>query len=118
MTYAIIKVAGKQYRVREGERLLVDRLASDEGATLTPTGLVLRGARAPALHVAGGEVGEEAGEGGQACRGSHVETLESPGRLRGHDHRGDQGCCGWLGSERARRGVGIRAGTRQTKGRA
>ncbi len=26
MTYAIIKVAGKQYRVREGERLLVDRL--------------------------------------------------------------------------------------------
>ena len=27
MTYAIIKVAGKQYRVREGERLLVDRLA-------------------------------------------------------------------------------------------
>src|SRR5918994_1658820 len=25
MTYAIIKVAGKQYRVREGERLLVDR---------------------------------------------------------------------------------------------
>ena len=36
VTYAIIKVAGKQYRVREGERLLVDRLAQDEGATFTP----------------------------------------------------------------------------------
>ena len=40
MTYAIIKVAGKQYRVREGERLLVDRLAQDEGATITPTGVI------------------------------------------------------------------------------
>ena len=37
MTYAIIKVGGKQYRVREGERLLVDRLAEDEGSTFTPT---------------------------------------------------------------------------------
>ena len=36
MTYAIIKVAGKQYRVREGERLLVDRMAEDDGATFTP----------------------------------------------------------------------------------
>ncbi len=36
MTYAIIKVAGKQYRVREGERLLVDRMALDDGATFTP----------------------------------------------------------------------------------
>ncbi len=43
MTYAIIKVAGKQYRVREGERLLVDRLAHDEGATFTPTVLLVGG---------------------------------------------------------------------------
>lgn len=43
MTYAIIKVAGKQYRVREGERLLVDRLAQDEGATITPTVLLVGG---------------------------------------------------------------------------
>ena len=43
MTYAIIKVAGKQYRVREGERLLVDRLREDEGATLTPTVLLVGG---------------------------------------------------------------------------
>jgi large subunit ribosomal protein L21 len=36
MTYAIIKVGGKQYRVREGEKLLVDRLKTDEGKTFTP----------------------------------------------------------------------------------
>jgi len=49
MTYAIIKVAGKQYRVREGERLLVDRLAQSEGATFTPTVLLVGGDGAPVL---------------------------------------------------------------------
>ena len=43
MTYAIIKVAGKQYRVREGERLLVDRLHQDEGASFSPTVLLVGG---------------------------------------------------------------------------
>jgi large subunit ribosomal protein L21 len=52
MTYAIIKVAGKQYRVREGERLLVDRLAQDEGATFTPTVLLVGGDGAPVLEPA------------------------------------------------------------------
>jgi len=49
MTYAIIKVAGKQYRVREGERLLVDRLAQDDGATITPTVLLVGGDGGPVL---------------------------------------------------------------------
>ncbi|CAN5203081.1 hypothetical protein BH20ACT13_BH20ACT13_10010 [soil metagenome] len=49
MTYAIIKVAGKQYRVREGERLLVDRMAKDDGATFTPTVLLVGGDGAPVL---------------------------------------------------------------------
>ena len=31
MSYAIITLGGKQYRVQEGERLLVDRLKTDEG---------------------------------------------------------------------------------------
>ena len=43
MTYAIIKVAGKQYRVREGERLLVDRLNEDDGTTFAPTVLLVGG---------------------------------------------------------------------------
>ncbi len=40
MDYAIIKLGGKQYRVRDGETLVVDRVATDEGQTLTPAVLL------------------------------------------------------------------------------
>jgi large subunit ribosomal protein L21 len=43
MSYAIITVGGKQYRVQEGERLLVDRLKTDEGATFNPKVLLTGG---------------------------------------------------------------------------
>ena len=43
MSYAIISVGGKQYRVREGERLLVDRVALEDGATFTPSVLLVGG---------------------------------------------------------------------------
>jgi large subunit ribosomal protein L21 len=43
MSYAIISVGGKQYRVREGERLLVDRLAEEDGNTFTPPVLLVGG---------------------------------------------------------------------------
>jgi len=43
VTYAIIKVAGKQYRVREGEQLLVDRLPGDDGSSFSPTVLLVGG---------------------------------------------------------------------------
>ena len=36
MSYAIIKLGGKQYVVREGEKLLVDRLSVDENKTFQP----------------------------------------------------------------------------------
>jgi large subunit ribosomal protein L21 len=42
-TYAIISVGGKQYRVREGEKLLVDRLAHGAGKTFQPTVLLVGG---------------------------------------------------------------------------
>ena len=42
-SYAIIAVGGKQYRVHEGERLLVDRLATGEGATFEPRVLLVGG---------------------------------------------------------------------------
>src|SRR5512138_301833 len=56
MTYAIIKVAGKQYRVREGERLLVDRLKQDEGSTFAPTVLLVGGDGGAQLDAADGAV--------------------------------------------------------------
>jgi large subunit ribosomal protein L21 len=36
MDYAIIKLGGKQYRVREGEYIVVDRVKFDEGVTFEP----------------------------------------------------------------------------------
>jgi large subunit ribosomal protein L21 len=42
-TYAIVKLGGKQYRVQEGEKLLVDRLAVDENKTFHPEVLFVGG---------------------------------------------------------------------------
>jgi large subunit ribosomal protein L21 len=36
MDYAIIRLGGKQYRVREGETLVVDRVKADEGKSFQP----------------------------------------------------------------------------------
>jgi large subunit ribosomal protein L21 len=48
-SYAVISVGGKQYRVREGERLLVDRLPYDEGKTFHPDVLLVGGDGDPKL---------------------------------------------------------------------
>ena len=65
-SYAIISLGGKQYRVQEGERLLVDRLRADEGATLEPRVLLVAGNGAPDLSpsatVTARVVGHELGE--------------------------------------------------------
>jgi len=41
--YAIVRTGGKQYRVEEGQSLLVERLAVDEGATVGLEPLLFRG---------------------------------------------------------------------------
>jgi large subunit ribosomal protein L21 len=65
-SYAIISLGGKQYRVREGERLLVDRLRADEGATVEPRVLLVGGDGtpdlAPSTTVTARVVGHELGE--------------------------------------------------------
>jgi large subunit ribosomal protein L21 len=43
MSYAVIKTGGKQYRVEEGQTLLVERLPDDVGATVTLPTLLLAG---------------------------------------------------------------------------
>jgi large subunit ribosomal protein L21 len=48
-TYAIIAVGGKQYRVREGEYLLVDRVPVEQGKTFHPDLLLLGGDGDPKL---------------------------------------------------------------------
>jgi large subunit ribosomal protein L21 len=39
--YAIVKVGGKQYRVEEGDSLVVDRMREDEGAKVNLDALLL-----------------------------------------------------------------------------
>jgi len=41
--YAIVKTGGKQYRVEEGQHLLVEKLAVDEGASVSLEPLLYRG---------------------------------------------------------------------------
>lgn len=64
--YAIISLGGKQYRVQEGERLLVDRLKDEEGATFQPRVLLVGGNGspdlAPSATVTARVVGHELGE--------------------------------------------------------
>jgi large subunit ribosomal protein L21 len=65
-SYAIISLGGKQYRVHEGERLLVDRLRADKGATVEPRVLLVGGDGtpdlAPSTTVTARVVGHELGE--------------------------------------------------------
>ena len=64
--YAIISLGGKQYVVREGERLLVDRLGTDEGKTFQPGVLFVGGdgggTLAPQVQVTARVVGHTLGE--------------------------------------------------------
>src|SRR3954471_4986083 len=43
MSYAVIKTGGKQYRVIEGQTLLIERLPDDVGATVALQPLLLAG---------------------------------------------------------------------------
>src|SRR5438045_9302978 len=65
-TYAIISLGGKQYRVRGGERLLVDRLTTGEGKTFHPdvlfTGGDGDGNLSPQLQVTAKVVGHVRGD--------------------------------------------------------
>jgi large subunit ribosomal protein L21 len=64
--YAIISVGGKQYRVQEGEKLLVDRVKTDEGKTFHPDILFAGGDGkadfAPKLQVTAKVLGHVKGE--------------------------------------------------------
>jgi len=53
MSYAVISIGNKQYRVREGQRLLVDRVPHAEGKTFHPDLVMVGGDGDPKL---GGEL--------------------------------------------------------------
>ena len=41
-TYAVIEIGGRQYRVEEGEKILVNRLPQDKGKNISPKALLYR----------------------------------------------------------------------------
>ena len=43
-TYAVVRLGGKQYKVREGDELLVDRLPVEPGETMTVAPLLVHAA--------------------------------------------------------------------------
>jgi len=56
MSYAIITLGGKQYVVREGQKLTVDRLATEPGGTFSPDILFVGGDGAAELQPSGATV--------------------------------------------------------------
>jgi large subunit ribosomal protein L21 len=56
MAYAIIRLGGKQYRVQEGDHLLVDRLSEAEGKTFHPDVLLFADGDKPELAPKGVQV--------------------------------------------------------------
>ena len=97
-SYAIISLGGKQYRVQEGERLLVDRLRADEGATVEPRVLLVGGNGAPDLapsatvtaRVVGHELGEKIRIG--RSRGAPAKEAHRPSQQADPDRdRVDRG---------------------------
>ena len=53
MSYAVIKTGGKQYRVIEGETLLIERLPDDVGATVELSPLLVAGDGDPVFDAKG-----------------------------------------------------------------
>jgi large subunit ribosomal protein L21 len=64
--YAIVKTGGKQYRVQEGESLLVERLPVDDGATLSLQ---------PLLYV----------DGSTVVDGAELDKVDVQARVVGHE---------------------------------
>ena len=69
--YAVVKVGGKQYRVEEGDTLLVDRLREDEGAKVALEPLLL------------------SGDGDVVMEGGDLEKVKVEARVAGHE-RGEK----------------------------
>jgi large subunit ribosomal protein L21 len=66
MSYAIVKTGGKQYRVEQGQSLLVERLPADDGATV---------ALEPLLYV----------DGDTVLDGAELSTVGVEARIVGHE---------------------------------
>ncbi len=85
MSYAIISLGGKQYRVSEGQRLLVDRLAFEDGASFTPRVLLYGGTGETQLSPDGVTVTARVLE---QCKGPKIRIGKYKQRTGHHKHNG------------------------------
>ena len=85
MAYAIIDIGGKQYRVEEGDSLLVDRVGEDEGAKVSPRAVLFTDGKTAVMD--GADLGKVKVEAvvaehvGAEAAGQHVpaeEALQAP----------------------------------------
>ena len=74
-SYAIIAVGGKQYVVREGERLVVDRVGAAEGKTFNPGVLFVGGDGKDTITAGSGSDTIFAGHGGDLIMGGSGQAL-------------------------------------------
>jgi large subunit ribosomal protein L21 len=92
--YAIVKVGGKQYRVEQGDSLLVDRMPDDEGAKVALEPLLFKGDGKGEAVFAGDDLGKvkvEAVVQGHV-RGPKIHVLKfkpKRGYKRRYGHRSD-----------------------------
>ena len=73
MSYAVIKTGGKQYRVQEGQTLLIERLPDEVGATVSMQPLLVAGDGDPVF---------EADALGSACVQAGIVGHERGPKLR------------------------------------
>ena len=100
--YAIISLGGKQYRVSEGDRLLVDRLPTAEGKTFHPEVLLTGGNGKPNLSprvqvtakVVSSTLGEKIRVGKYRRRTGYKRHLGHRGKVerRGEAEAGEEAC--------------------------
>ena len=90
--YAIVRTGGKQYRVREGDEILVERLNADEGADVSLDVLLVERDGSVAVGaptVAGAAVGAKVAGHERAKRVVAFKYKNKTRRRQTHGHRQD-----------------------------
>lgn len=88
--YAVIKTGGKQYRVREGDELLVERLSAETGEAIQFVDVLMLGGEAPVIGAPRVDGAAVAAEVVEHPRGPKVYNFKkrrrkhSSKRLKGH----------------------------------
>lgn len=91
--YAVIVTGGKQYRVREGDKIKIERLAADQGASVDFDKVLMVGegesVKVGAPYVEGGKVSATVTSHGRHRKIKVVKFRRRKGYMRTQGHRQD-----------------------------